>query len=120
MWLLVITPILWMIWQAVTGQLGANPIEMLQKESGEWTLRLLAGSLAVTPLIRMTRWGWLIRQRRFLGLSTFFYALGHLCIYVGLDQFFNVSDIIEDVLKHRYITVGMLAFVLMVPLAITR
>ena len=119
MWLLVVAPVLWMVWQALTDRLGANPIESLQKESGEWTLRLLACSLAVTPLIRITRWGWLISQRRFLGLSAFFYALGHLSIYVGLDQFFNLSDIIDDVLEHRYITVGMLAFVLMIPLAVT-
>lgn len=118
-WALVLVPAIWMVAQVVLGQLGANPIEMLQRESGEWTLRLLAASLAVTPLMRITRWGWLVRERRFLGLSAFCYAFGHLSIYVGLDMFFDVGDIVNDVLKHRYVTVGMLAFVLLIPLAIT-
>jgi sulfoxide reductase heme-binding subunit YedZ len=119
LWALVILPVAWIAWQAYTGNLGAEPIEKLEKETGEWTLRLLAASLAVTPLIRMTGWGWLITQRRFLGLATFFWAFGHLSIYLGLDQQLDLSDIIADVTKHLYVTVGMLAFLLMVPLALT-
>jgi sulfoxide reductase heme-binding subunit YedZ len=82
-------------------------------------LRLLAASLAVTPLMRVTGWGWLVGQRRFLGLATFFWALGHLSVYIVLDQFFDWSAIGQDILKRLYITVGMLAFVLMIPLALT-
>jgi sulfoxide reductase heme-binding subunit YedZ len=91
----------------------------LEHASGEWALRLLAASLAVTPLMRLTGWGWLVAQRRFLGLAAFFWAMGHLSVYIVLDQFFDWPEIVKDVLKHLYITVGMLAFVLMIPLALT-
>jgi sulfoxide reductase heme-binding subunit YedZ len=117
--MLVVLPIIWMAVRGVMGDLGANPIERLEDESGQWTLRWLAASLAVTPLITFTRWGWLIAQRRFLGLTAFWYAAMHLSVYIGLDQFFDVDDIVKDVLKHLYITVGMFAFLLLLPLAIT-
>ena len=119
LWVLVIAPVVWMIVRGVLGDLGANPIERLEGETGRWTLRFLAGSLAVTPLVKFTRWGWLIRERRFLGLAAFAYASLHLCIYVGLDNFFDVDDIVKDVLKHLYVTAGMTAFLLLVPLALT-
>ena len=99
--------------------LDEKPAKILIRETGEWTLRLLAASLAVSPVIAITRWGWLIRERRFLGLATFFYASLHLSVYIGLDQFFDVDDIVKDVLKHLYITVGMAAFLMLLPLAIT-
>ena len=108
-----------MIARGVMGDLGANPIERLEDETGRWTLRLLAGSLAVTPLVTFTRWGWLIRERRFLGLAAFCYAVLHLNVYIGLDNFFDVDDIVKDVLKHLYVTVGMTGFLLLVPLAVT-
>lgn len=119
LWLVVLGPALWIAVALFTDRLGADPIEKVEHLTGQWTLRILAGSLAVTPLIRITRWGWLITQRRFLGLAAFFWALGHLSTYIGLDQFFDVSAIVEDVLKHLYITVGMLAFLLLLPLALT-
>ncbi len=119
LWVLVLAPIAWMIARGVMGDLGANPIERLEGETGRWTLRLLAGSLAVSPLVSLTRWGWLIRERRFLGLAAFAYAVLHLNVYIGLDHFFDVDDIVKDVLKHLYVTVGMTAFLLLVPLAIT-
>jgi sulfoxide reductase heme-binding subunit YedZ len=105
--------------QLLLDQLGAEPIESLEHASGEWALRLLAASLAVTPFMRLTGWGWLVAQRRFLGLAAFFWAMGHLSVYIVLDQFFDWPEIVKDVLKHLYITVGMLAFVLMIPLALT-
>ena len=119
MWALAAVPVVAMIAMYPLGMLGANPIRELEHFSGEWTLRLLACSLAVTPLIKLTRWGWLISERRFLGLAAFYWAIVHLSIYIGLDMFFDVGDIVEDVLKHLYITAGMLAFVLMIPLALT-
>jgi sulfoxide reductase heme-binding subunit YedZ len=119
LWLLVVIPALVLVAQLLLDQLGAEPIEALEHASGEWALRLLAASLAVTPLMRVTGWGWLVGQRRFLGLSTFFWALGHLSVYIVLDQFFDWSAIGQDILKRLYITVGMLAFVLMIPLALT-
>ncbi len=119
LWVLVIAPIVWMAARGIRGDLGANPIERLEGETGRWTLRFLAASLAVTPLASITRWGWLIRERRFLGLAAFCYAVMHLNVYIGLDHFFDVDDIVNDVLKHLYVTVGMTAFLLLVPLAIT-
>jgi methionine sulfoxide reductase heme-binding subunit len=119
LWLVVIVPLVWLIVRLLLSELGANPIEALEHETGEWTLRLLAASLAVTPLITFTRWGWLIPQRRFLGLAAFAYATIHLFVYIGVDQFFDLSDIIDDVLKHLYVTVGMAAFLMLLPLAIT-
>lgn len=119
LWLLVVAPALVLVAQLLLDQLGAEPIEALEHASGEWALRLLAASLAVTPLMRVTGWGWLVGQRRFLGLATFFWALGHLSVYIVLDQFFDWSAIGQDILKRLYITVGMLAFVLMIPLALT-
>jgi methionine sulfoxide reductase heme-binding subunit len=119
LWLLVLLPAAWGVFALFTNRLGANPIEELEYFSGTWTLRLLAGSLAVTPLIRLTGWGWLVPQRRFLGLAAFFWALAHFLVYVGLDMFFDISDIVNDVIKHLYITVGMLALLLLIPLALT-
>jgi sulfoxide reductase heme-binding subunit YedZ len=105
--------------QALTDNLGANPIEELEIRTGLWTLRFLALTLAVTPLRRLTKWNWLARHRRTLGLVAFGYACLHLSMYIALDMFFDVSDIVEDVAEHLYITVGMLAFLLMIPLAVT-
>jgi len=119
LWLLVLVPAIVLMAQLLLNQLGAEPIESLEHASGEWALRLLATSLAVTPLMRLTGWGWLVAQRRFLGLAAFFWAMGHLSVYIVLDQFFDWPEIVKDVLKHLYITVGMLAFVLMIPLALT-
>ena len=119
LWLLVIVPALVLVAQLLLDQLGAEPIEELEHASGKWALRLLAGSLAVTPIMRMTGWGWMLVQRRFLGLAAFVWALGHLSVYIGLDQFFDWPAITDDILKRLYITLGMLAFVLMIPLALT-
>ena len=99
--------------------LGANPIEALTRGSGEWTLRLLLLTLAITPLRRLTGWHWLIRLRRMLGLFVFFYACIHLMTYLWLDQFFDWAAIAKDILKRPFITVGFAAFVLLVPLAAT-
>ncbi|WP_310572126.1 protein-methionine-sulfoxide reductase heme-binding subunit MsrQ [Gemmatimonas sp.] len=119
LWLLVIVPAIVLVAQLLLDQLGAEPIEELEHASGKWALRLLAASLAVTPLMRLTGWGWMVAQRRFLGLAAFFWALGHLSVYIVLDQFFDWPAIGEDILKRLYITLGMLAFVLMIPLALT-
>ena len=119
LWLLVIVPAIVLVARLLLDQLGAEPIEALEHASGEWALRLLAASLAVTPLMRLTGWGWMVTQRRFLGLAAFFWAMGHLSVYLVLDQFFDWPAIAEDILKRLYITVGMLAFLLMVPLALT-
>jgi sulfoxide reductase heme-binding subunit YedZ len=88
-------------------------------ETGVWTLRLLALTLAITPVRRLTGWHGLIRYRRMLGLFAFCYATVHLSVYVGLDWFFDLGAIGRDIAKHPYVTVGMAAFVLLIPLAVT-
>lgn len=104
-------------WRANT--LGANPIETITRASGEWALRLLLITLAVTPLRRFTGLHWLLRLRRMLGLFAFAYAFGHLTIYLWLDQFFDWGAIARDILERPFITVGFAAFVLLIPLAAT-
>ncbi|WP_396213450.1 sulfite oxidase heme-binding subunit YedZ [Gemmatimonas sp.] len=119
LWLLVLLPVPMLIAQLLLDQLGADPIDKLERRTGEWALRFLIASLAVTPLMRLTGWGWLVAQRKFLGLAAFFWAFGHLSVYTVLDWFFDWQEITKDILKHLYITLGMTAFVLMVPLALT-
>lgn len=106
-------------WRALHGDLGANPIEAAEIETGVWTLRFLAATLAMSPLRRLTGQGELIRYRRMLGLFTFAYACVHLTTYVGVDWFFDFGAIGHDIVKHPYVTVGMAGFLLLVPLAVT-
>ncbi|NUQ22132.1 MAG: sulfoxide reductase heme-binding subunit YedZ [Gemmatimonadaceae bacterium] len=112
-------PILWIAWSAYADHLGANPIREIVIRTGLWTLRFLALSLAVTPLRRLSGWSEIARQRRTLGLVTFFYATVHLSSYIGLDQAFDWGDITHDVLKHRYTFVGMATYLTLLPLALT-
>jgi sulfoxide reductase heme-binding subunit YedZ len=119
LWALVLLPAPVLIAQLLLDQLGADPIDKLERLTGEWALRFLIASLAVTPLMRLSGWGWLVAQRRFLGLAAFFWAFGHLSVYTVLDWFFDWQEIIKDVTKHLYITLGMAAFLLMIPLALT-
>lgn len=118
-WLLVTVPAIIITWQFLTDQLGADPIDRAQRLTGEWTLRFLLLSLAITPLMRVTGWGWLVTYRRFFGLSAFFWALSHLLEYVVLDWYFDWSEIVKDITKHWYVTLGMAAFALLIPLALT-
>lgn len=104
------------LWQDT---LGANPIEALTRGLGDWALRLLLITLAVTPLRRLSGWAWLLKLRRMLGLFAFFYASLHLIAYLWLDQFFDWAEIGRDILKRPFITVGMAAFLMLVPLAAT-
>ncbi len=112
-------PLCWIAYAAWDDRLGANPIREIVIETGLWTLRFLALSLAVTPLRRLTGWNAIIRQRRTLGLVAFFYATIHLSSYLGLDQAFVWDDIVHDVLKHRYTFVGMATYLTLLPLALT-
>lgn len=118
-WMAVLGPLPWLVWLFVSGGLGANPIESLQHRTGHYAIRLLAASLAITPLRALTGWGWLVVNRRTLGLGAFCWAIVHLCVYVGLDLFFDFELFLEDIVKRRYITVGMLAILLLTPLAVT-
>ncbi len=118
-WTAVVGPLGWLAWLAFSGGLGANPIESLQHRTGHYAIRLLAASLAVTPLRQLTGWGWLIINRRTLGVGAFAWAVVHLSVYVGLDLALDFSQFFEDVFKRRYIAVGMLAIALLTPLAVT-
>ena len=117
--LLCLTPLFWLAWQAVAGGLGANPIEATNRFLGDWALRFLLIALAVTPLKAVLDLPVLIRFRRMLGLYAFFYVFLHLSSYIGLDQFFAWGEIWADIVKRNYITVGMVAFALLAPLALT-
>jgi len=99
--------------------LGANPIEELLHDLGRWGLKFLLITLLVTPLRRWTGWNWLIRFRRMLGLFAFFYILLHFLVYAILDQGLDMAAIVEDVIKRPYITLGMTALILLIPLVIT-
>jgi sulfoxide reductase heme-binding subunit YedZ len=104
---------------AYTGDLGANPIEVITHSTGLWTLIFLLITLSVTPLRKLTGTLWLIQYRRMLGLFAFFYGTLHFTTYIWLDKFFNVHEMIKDIAKRPFITIGFTAFVLMIPLAIT-
>lgn len=104
---------------AFTDRLGANPIEFITRSTGDWTLYLLCLTLAVTPVRRLSNWNWLIRLRRMLGLFAFFYACLHFTTFLWFDHFFDVDEMIKDVVKRPFITVGFTAFVLLIPLAVT-
>jgi sulfoxide reductase heme-binding subunit YedZ len=118
-WLACLAPLLWLAWQGVHGHLGANPIERMIRQLGVWGLRLLIVGLAITPAARILKQPRLIRFRRTVGLFAFSYILLHLSTYVGVDQFFDWRAIGKDILKRPYITLGMTAFVLLIPLAVT-
>jgi sulfoxide reductase heme-binding subunit YedZ len=105
--------------RAVEGSIGPNPVEALTHFTGDWTLRLLLVTLAITPVRRLTGQPWLVRFRRMLGLFAFFYGCLHLMTYLWLDQFFDWNAILADVATRPYITTGFSAFVLMLPLAVT-
>lgn len=99
--------------------LGANPVEALLHRCGKWGLNFLLITLAITPLRRLTGWNAAIRFRRMLGLFAFFYILLHFLVYAGLDQRFAMQYIVEDIVERPYITLGIIALVLLLPLAIT-
>jgi sulfoxide reductase heme-binding subunit YedZ len=106
-------------WKAYQGDLGANPIELITHSTGDWTMRFLLITLAITPLRKLTNQTWLIRFRRMLGLFAFFYCVLHFLTYIWLDKFFDLNEMLKDIAKRRFITVGFTAFVLLIPLAIT-
>src|SRR6185437_11014423 len=99
--------------------LGANPIDVITRTPGRWTLTFLLITLSVTPVRKLSGLTWLIRYRRMLGLFAFFYGSLHLMTYVWLDKFFNVHEMLHDIAKRRFIAAGMTAWFLMLPLALT-
>ena len=112
-------PLAWMVWLGWQDQLGANPVETLSHRTGDWSLRFLLLTLAVTPLRRLNGWNWLQRFRRMLGLFAFFYVCLHFGVYLVFDQFFDGRAIVADIAKRPYITVGFTGWLLLIPLAVT-
>jgi methionine sulfoxide reductase heme-binding subunit len=116
---MALLPFVWLLYGALTNNLGANPTEYLTRATGDWTLRFLCLTLTVTPLRSITATPQLARFRRMLGLFVYFYAALHLLCYVWFDMEFNVTDILADIPKRTFILVGFAAFVLLTPMAAT-
>ena len=108
-----------LLWKALHDQLGANPVDVITRSTGKWTLTFLLITLSVTPLRKLTASPWLVRFRRMLGLFAFFYGSLHLMTFVWLDKSFDVQAMLHDIAKRRFITAGMTAWSLMAPLALT-
>ncbi|MCL4154561.1 UNVERIFIED_CONTAM: hypothetical protein GTU68_067493 [Idotea baltica] len=112
-------PFAWVVYALFTGLLGANPIEAITHHTGEWALRILLLSLSMTPLRMILKTAWPIRLRRMVGLFAFFYVVTHLLTYLVLDQQLDITAIWSDILERPYIVAGTVAFVIMIPLALT-
>jgi len=117
--LLCLGPAFVLTWKGLHEGLGANPIDVITRTTGRWTLTFLLITLSVTPVRKLSGLAWLIRFRRMLGLFAFLYGGLHLMTYVWLDKFFDVHAMLHDIAKRRFITAGMTAWSLMLPLALT-
>jgi sulfoxide reductase heme-binding subunit YedZ len=116
---LCLLPLAWLFYRTLTNDLGANPIEAIIRYLGDWALRFVLIALAVTPVRMLTGWLPVARLRRMLGLYAFFYVVLHILGYVVLDHMFDWLTIWKDIVKRVYITVGMAALLMLIPLAIT-
>lgn len=112
-------PLAWLALNGYAENLGANPIEVITRTTGTWTLVFLLITLSITPLRKFSGWHWLIKLRRMLGLFAFFYVSLHFTTYIWLDQYFDFAGMIKDIAKRPFITVGFSSFVLLIPLALT-
>jgi methionine sulfoxide reductase heme-binding subunit len=112
-------PLADLLWRGYRNDLTLNPVEFVEHTTGDWILRFLVMTLAITPLRKILHLPQLIRFRRMLGLFAFFYACLHFSTWIGVDRFFNWGDMLKDVAKRPFITVGFTGFVLLIPLAIT-
>lgn len=119
-WLACLAPLVWLFWNAISNTLGPDPTHTITFATGRTALRLLVISLAITPLRRLfPRLSWLIKFRRLLGLFAFFYATLHLSTWIALYTGFDPNSMYADILKRRYVTAGMTAWLLLLPLALT-
>jgi methionine sulfoxide reductase heme-binding subunit len=117
--ILSLIPLAWLVYAVLYGEAGPNPAETILLTTGIWALRFLLASLAITPLRRLTGWNVLVQYRRMLGLFAFFYGCLHLFSYLAFDQVFDFAAVLKDVAKRPFITAGMTALLLMLPLALT-
>jgi methionine sulfoxide reductase heme-binding subunit len=118
-WILALLPLARLVWLGFSDGLGANPVEFVERSTGTWTLVILLITLSMTPIRLLTGQVWQVQLRRLLGLFMFFYACLHITTYLWLDYSFMWTDIIKDIIKHPYVIVGFLAFILTIPLAVT-
>ena len=117
--LALLAPAAWLTYSLVTGQIDGDVVKIIEIETGTLALRSLAYTLAITPLRQLTGWAWLATYRRMMGLFVFFYATLHMLIYFGLDLELRFGEIWTSIVKRPYITIGMISWLLLVPLAIT-
>lgn len=117
--LVCLVPLGWLIWRWTHNQLGFNPLETVARDTGDWTLRFLLLTLAVTPLRRLPGLNWLVRYRRMLGLFAFFYGTLHALHYVWIDRLWDWQEMYLDFTLRRFFIVGLIAWLLMIPLAAT-
>ncbi|ADQ84562.1 sulfite oxidase heme-binding subunit YedZ [Methylovorus sp. MP688] len=119
LFLLALIPLARLLWLGMQDDLGANPIEFIERSTGTWALVILLVTLSFTPLRLLTGTAWPVQLRRMAGLFMFFYACLHITTYVWLDHWFDWQEIAKDIIKHPYVLVGFAAFMLSVPLALT-
>ena len=117
--IIFLIPLVVLLFSFFNERLGANPIEVLTRDTGQWALRFLLISLSISPLRLLFGWHFLAPIRRMVGLYCFFYASVHMLLYIWLDQFFNLGDIIDDIIERPFITVGVISFLALIPLAVT-
>ncbi|UGQ46771.1 protein-methionine-sulfoxide reductase heme-binding subunit MsrQ [Massilia endophytica] len=115
---LALLPFAKLVWLVLNEAL-VEPLQYITRATGDWTLYFLCITLAVTPLRRLSKWNWVLKLRRMLGLFAFFYGALHFTTFLWFDHFFDVQEMWKDVLKRPFITVGFIAFVLLIPLAVT-
>lgn len=114
-----LAPFAYLVWALFADRLGANPVDTLTRDLGEWALRFLLLTLLMTPLQVSLKQSWAVRLRRMLGLYAFFYVFVHFFTWLLFDKSFLGSEILADIIKRPFITVGVAAFVLLIPLAVT-
>ncbi|MCB4811802.1 sulfoxide reductase heme-binding subunit YedZ [Methylovorus menthalis] len=119
LFLLALIPLARLLWLGMHDDLGANPIEFIERSTGTWALVILLVTLSFTPLRLLTGTAWPVQLRRMAGLFMFFYACLHITTYVWLDHWFDWQEIAKDIIKHPYVLVGFAAFMLSIPLALT-
>jgi methionine sulfoxide reductase heme-binding subunit len=116
---ILLAPAVWLVYALIAGKIDGDVVKILEINTGELALRSLLYTLAITPLRQITGWAWLSTWRRMLGLFVFFYATMHMLIYFGLDLELRFGEIWTSIVKRPYITIGMLSWLLLAPLAIT-